>query len=394
MWVVRLLQRGDYASKTQLSAACEAQRETLVHTVDVPSPGTVRVVICPAENAAALSADATQVVLRSPGGRQLTSATLTADRSRANRCLDALMHTAGRVRVFVVASQSNAPRIKGLEVFAHHSITPWLACPVLAWLLGFSLLLFVSKHPQTTAVSLAPEQDIVIPARWPMGWLFAIGAYVFVHIATVLFTLVLMLVRKVGPATMDGVSLGLSTLVQHGMLIVISLILLGAWSKPVGAQSAPLNWYSAAGFRAFTKKGVALSVLAAAVLVAVAVGCTMLIPELSKSPMGQILERAPARYAIAFGALIAPLSEELYFRGVLVTAFGRKNIWFGVLGSVLFFTAAHVVQLWGSWFGLIPICAVGITNAIIRAKSGGLEQPWLIHTLYNGALTVSLYFTG
>ena len=409
--ITRMLQRGDQALKSRMLAGFRANTETLVQRVVVPSPGTIRTVICPADGAASLTADTSEIVLRDRSGRELKRATLSPDPSRHNRCLDAITHATGDLQIFLRPSVSNGPRVRGVEVFSHRSITPWLSWPVLAWLAGFSLLLYTSKPPSGEApssneASLEPivanekstehseGDDTAIPVRWPFGWLFAIGAYVFVHIATVLVMLLVMLVRKAEPGAFDGLSLGLSTIIQHGMLIGVSLVLLGAWSKRAPGTNPHWNWYSAAGFKPFTKKGVGLSVLAALLLVGIAVGCTTLIPDLNSSPMGVMLERSPARYAIAFGALIAPLSEELYFRGVLVSAFGRKNIWFGVLGSVLFFTAAHVMQLWGSWAGLIPICAVGITNAIIRAKSKGLEQPWLIHTLYNGILTVSLYFTG
>jgi phage baseplate assembly protein gpV len=41
--------------------------------------------------------------------------------------------------------------------------------------------------------------------------------------------------------------------------------------------------------------------------------------------------------------------------------------------------------------GLIPIGAVGLANALVRVRSGGITQPWLVHTLYNAALSAGLY---
>lgn len=406
---IRMLQQSDYAFKTDAHGtvpALRANQENFLDRVNTPTPGTIRTVICPADNAPALTPDTTAMVLRSVRGQKLSETTLTADQSRGRRCLDGLTHASGELLIYVRTTTANADRVRGLEVFSHRSITPWLAWPVIAWILGISLLLWAGhrKEQLTTTVSevyrqsehpavseTSTPQEPTAPVRWPFGWIFAIGAYGVVHIGTLLLTILLMVVRRTGQSV-DGLSLAISTLIQHGLLIAVSLVLLGAFSKR--DDGTRVSWISAAGFQPLTRKSVALSVLAATVLVGIAMASTLLIPDLNKSPMGQILERSPARYAIAFGALIAPLSEELYFRGVLIAAFGKKNVWFGVLGSVLFFTAAHVAQLWGSWAGLVPICAVGITNAVIRAKSKGLEQPWLIHTLYNGALTISLYFTG
>ena len=68
-------------------------------------------------------------------------------------------------------------------------------------------------------------------------------------------------------------------------------------------------------------------------------------------------------------------------------------MWIGVLVSALVFTAAHGMQLTGALVGLVPIASVGLANGILRAKTGGITQSWIVHCAYNGALSIGLYFS-
>jgi membrane protease YdiL (CAAX protease family) len=138
---------------------------------------------------------------------------------------------------------------------------------------------------------------------------------------------------------------------------------------------------------------IARSVALGLLLVGVALATTKLIRDVSQSPMGQLLQHVPARYAVGFGALLAPLTEELFFRGVLVKAFGKRSLTVGVIAGAVIFTLAHAVQLSGAWIGLVPIGSVALVNGWLRVKTGGITQPWLVHTVYNAALSAGLYFS-
>ena len=130
----------------------------------------------------------------------------------------------------------------------------------------------------------------------------------------------------------------------------------------------------------------------AAVLATLAALVSRHVHNVNDTEMGRMLQVIPVRYALGFSALLAPFTEELFFRGVLVPAFGRRYITTGVVASAAIFTAAHADQLRGAAIALVPIACVGITNAVLRARSGGITQPWIVHTIYNAALSVSLYF--
>jgi CAAX protease family protein len=85
------------------------------------------------------------------------------------------------------------------------------------------------------------------------------------------------------------------------------------------------------------------------------------------------------------GGIIAPVVEEVLFRGILYGFFRRWGIFIALLMSTLFFVIAHqaihFVQITG-----------GIIFAISYEKEGNLMVPIMIHSLGNLSLfTLSLY---
>jgi membrane protease YdiL (CAAX protease family) len=88
-----------------------------------------------------------------------------------------------------------------------------------------------------------------------------------------------------------------------------------------------------------------------------------------------------------FGIFIAPLFEEVIFRGFLFKAFtdvGGARI--AVPATAGLFTLLHIPQLWGSWAGIALIFAVGYILSLVRNKAGSLVPCVIIHTAYNAML--------
>jgi membrane protease YdiL (CAAX protease family) len=94
----------------------------------------------------------------------------------------------------------------------------------------------------------------------------------------------------------------------------------------------------------------------------------------------------------AFGVLIAPFAEEVFFRGLLFPALTRRT---GALASLLLtsllFGAVHADQLAGAWMQLACIVLVGCVLTAIRWRFHSLASSTLVHAGYNGVLFAVLF---
>ena len=83
-------------------------------------------------------------------------------------------------------------------------------------------------------------------------------------------------------------------------------------------------------------------------------------------------------------ALIAPVCEELFFRGYLLGAMGRHGRLRAVTASALCFALAHGVSIGG----LFVHAMLGVLLGLLMLKTGSVFAPMLVHGCYN--LTIML----
>ena len=87
--------------------------------------------------------------------------------------------------------------------------------------------------------------------------------------------------------------------------------------------------------------------------------------------------------------LLVPISEELYFRGLLHTWFWGKTerVWLRVLVSAAIFGLAHADSI-----GVVAASAViGVVNAIAYERTRSLFIPIIIHMTTNSAAVLLIY---
>ncbi|WP_180143908.1 CPBP family intramembrane glutamic endopeptidase [Desulfoluna butyratoxydans] len=101
------------------------------------------------------------------------------------------------------------------------------------------------------------------------------------------------------------------------------------------------------------------------------------------------LPQDPSTLALFFvtGCLVAPLAEELFFRGIVYRLLRPMGVIPAVLISTLVFAAAHAMH------GVVPVTqlAGGLLFAVAYEKEGHLAVPVIIHGAGNTALfTLSL----
>ncbi len=107
----------------------------------------------------------------------------------------------------------------------------------------------------------------------------------------------------------------------------------------------------------------------------------------------------PARMATAFIAVFtAPLVEELIYRGVLYSALHRALGTAIAVGVVsLLFAGVHVFQYIDNIAVIAVITLLSFTLTLVRAKTGSVLAPFVIHLVFNAIQSVIIVlapFTG
>jgi membrane protease YdiL (CAAX protease family) len=110
-------------------------------------------------------------------------------------------------------------------------------------------------------------------------------------------------------------------------------------------------------------------------------------------PMDNYFHDATSAYMMAaFGITLAPLLEELFFRGLLYPMLRR---WFGLVVAVVLtavaFASIHGAQLGYAWAPVLSIFVVGVVFTVVRVRMKSVASSFLMHCGYNFALFALLW---
>jgi CAAX protease family protein len=122
-------------------------------------------------------------------------------------------------------------------------------------------------------------------------------------------------------------------------------------------------------------------------------GVAHLLPIPKELPIDSFF-RTPAE-AWALGILsitLAPLMEELFFRGFLYPVLVRGiGVTFAIFLTAVGFALLHGAQLGFSWGPVLVIFLVGLVLTIVRARKNSVAASVLMHMAYNGTITVAMF---
>ncbi|HMF92408.1 MAG TPA: type II CAAX endopeptidase family protein [Candidatus Angelobacter sp.] len=112
-------------------------------------------------------------------------------------------------------------------------------------------------------------------------------------------------------------------------------------------------------------------------------------------PIQQYFSTPASAYALAaFGILVAPLVEELFFRGFLYPALARRMGQVAGIGITAFlFAMLHAGQLALAWAPLLVLFLVGAVLTFVRARTNSVATCVLMHAGYNFTLFTMLFFS-
>src|SRR5262245_9515379 len=112
------------------------------------------------------------------------------------------------------------------------------------------------------------------------------------------------------------------------------------------------------------------------------------LPSTGQTPLEKLLTSRSAILMFAvFGVAVAPLLEEVIFRGFLF-----KVLWeiggvpVAIVVTAALFALLHAGQLAGNWGSVVLIFAVGCLLSFVRYRSNSLIPSFFVHMSYNATL--------
>jgi membrane protease YdiL (CAAX protease family) len=148
---------------------------------------------------------------------------------------------------------------------------------------------------------------------------------------------------------------------------------------------AAIHWNSPSNIAVYVLAGFALS-LGLQVL-------AHFLPIPKELPIDSFFRTPAEAWALSIlSVTLAPLMEELFFRGFLYPVLARRlGLPVAVFVTALGFALLHGAQLMFSWGPVLVIFLVGIVLTIVRAKTNSVAAGVLIHMAYNGTITVAMF---
>lgn len=113
------------------------------------------------------------------------------------------------------------------------------------------------------------------------------------------------------------------------------------------------------------------------------------IPATGESLVGAMVAWPSGSYTVALASVVAPVAEELFFRGFIFGTLARR---YGAIvaftTTVVIFAGAHLPQTWGAWGGLTAIVLTGVGLTALRLWTGSTLVPAVAHLAHNSAITI------
>ena len=110
-------------------------------------------------------------------------------------------------------------------------------------------------------------------------------------------------------------------------------------------------------------------------------------PAETASSIERFVSWPSATLAVAAVALLAPLAEELFFRGFVYGALApRLGALVAAALTALAFVLPHLPQLWGAWGAIAALCVTSIALTTLRVATGSTLVPALAHLAHNALL--------
>lgn len=230
------------------------------------------------------------------------------------------------------------------------------------------------------------------PNQWGIGWaVFAYCGFIFIQVfpALVLSTFYFVTNPSITFRSFHLKEFQLP-IPLLGISAIISQIMLILWVVFLVKFFHGLNFWSAIPFTGGKIKW-HISMLAGLLVFVVNITIMALIPPPdTDAPLAKLTSTTEGLLYFGFLALfIAPLGEELFFRGYIYSAIENKwGTLSAIVLSAILFAFPHSFQLGDYWQGVLLIGMLGIVTGALRWLSGGLKASIICHFFYNFLLLI------
>ncbi len=161
------------------------------------------------------------------------------------------------------------------------------------------------------------------------------------------------------------------------VLAYLALVVQKRYGMPLGQGLAWITPPSPA--RSYVRLGIMLALGSMLASIAIA-------DPSRENPMQELLANRDSIWILAaFGVLVAPVFEEVLFRGFLFNAFEHAHgRWTALAITSVTFAALHGAQYGWQWQQLSVLLAVGTVFGAVRIQSGSCKASAIAHATYNG----------
>jgi CAAX protease family protein len=243
-------------------------------------------------------------------------------------------------------------------------------------------------------VPVPPLQRLRPEPRFPAwSWWDTLAVLGFTIFAVFLFSIVALAIARHVPqyrhvpitdlATDPRIVVGAQA-AAYPIILVFIFVLVRSRSQQRFRDAIHWNWPGmvAPGF-----------VVGGGILAVIVEGLSSYLPIPKSLPMDNYFHNASSAYLLAaFGMSLAPLMEELFFRGMLYPLMRRAfGLTIAVVLTAAAFAAIHGAQLGYAWAPILSIFVVGIVFTVTRVRTNSVAASFLMHCGYNFALFTALW---
>ena len=241
---------------------------------------------------------------------------------------------------------------------------------------------------------LEPVSPTPIEPRFPAwSWWDTVAVLGFTIFAVFLFSIIALAIARHFPAYRRVPLTDLATdarivvgaqAAAYPIVLVFIYMLVRSRSRQRFGDAIHWNWpgITAPGF-----------FIGGAILAVIVESLSSYLPIPKSLPMDNYFHNASSAYLLAaFGMSLAPLMEEVFFRGMLYPLMRRAfRLTIAVLLTAAAFAAIHGAQLGYAWAPILSIFVVGIVFTVTRVRTNSVAASFLMHCGYNFALFTALW---